>query len=518
VRIDHAIWTTTGLIVFVAVSTQTNLLKNLINKVKNPPHGFYFAGPSFGSNESHCYQDNQEVPCGYFDDVCGYFDPVTQLQEEQLQSQQQPNFTQPLVSPDINKDIESQQPKKHKKHHKTHPSTHTPTTDIDANIVPIHAIPALNYPEDTSTVQPPSQSLIPSPPPSSLPQPPNDQQVNAQVECPDDPNTMPCGSNCYHDGRLYETVCSASPPYPIPTGPGPSQNNIHPTTPDQNQEDQYSQYNPYAPSHAQTKPGGGGVRQQRQQLITGTPSYIISLGIGGTPYPVTWNPYTKSGPCKVGNLHEHLTRDTCRLQTNLENLYNQDYAIVGTANIPSFATGSTHHGGNCKEDGTGEGSCSPRLEITSGGPGSSGDSCCGFTMSVNNFDGTMHMEQEGPGSQAGDYYCSDSNNEHYPACTQKGASVTGGAPIYGKQIDIAWVKCGNRYGGVIRGPNGRVPTAGVAWSPRIGNVGIITQCPEGKCNDSTRIRVDSVGLSSPYASDPVVYTNPCQTGGGYSYY
>jgi len=62
---------------------------------------------------------------------------------------------------------------------------------------------------------------------------------------------------------------------------------------------------------------------------------------------------------------------------------------------------------------------------------------------------------------------------------------------------------------------------GVVWSPRIGKVGMITQCPKGKCSDSTRIRVDSAGLSSPYGRDPVVYTNPntCgETVGYYDYY
>jgi hypothetical protein len=194
-KLHHAIWTTTGLIVFVAISTQTNINKNLINKVKNPPHGFFFAGPSFGSNTSHYYQD-QEVPCGYF-----YFDPITQLQDMHYQSaqQQQPNFTQPLVTP------EQAQKNTHAEHHHKKKKKE------------------------------------------------EEADVHIQIECPDDPNTLPCGSNCYHDGKLWKTVCSEderqalfpgpetpynfnsyrsggpSPSYPVPTEPAPVPSNVIPS-------------------------------------------------------------------------------------------------------------------------------------------------------------------------------------------------------------------------------------------------------------------------------------------------
>jgi hypothetical protein len=383
-KLPEIIWLTTGTIVFIAVASHTNLVKNLINKVKNPPHGFYFVdGPSFGSNTSHCYQDGQEVPCGYFEDDCGYFDPVTQLQEEQLQSQQQPNFTQPLVSPNINKEIESQIPKEHKKKHKS------------------------------------------------------ESEAHAQIECPDDPNTLPCGSNCYKNGQLWKTVCSEderqalfppsnqetpynynpyrsgggpSPPYPIPTDIQP-QNNIHPTTPEQNLQNQFSQYNPYALSYQQqttmqpTTPGGQLSLQRSCQPVN-----------GWVPEPPHKSDITASN-CDCGKTKlksSGYVRDSCRKFNS--NIGLTDYTIYATVDVGE----QTDQSGNS----------SNRIEITSGGPGiGEKDGCCGVGMDLNLEDGSPHIEIENwsPGAKNRDDPICDGES-----CRQYGWDGVRLGNLYGK--------------------------------------------------------------------------------------
>lgn len=86
-KLDHIIWGATGVIVTVALATQTNILKNLANKVRNRGQ--------VGFGYPHEY--------GYACTSGSGFDPITQLQDMQYQSaqeqQEQPNFTQPLVTP-----------------------------------------------------------------------------------------------------------------------------------------------------------------------------------------------------------------------------------------------------------------------------------------------------------------------------------------------------------------------------------------------------------------------------------
>ncbi|MGB6592421.1 MAG: hypothetical protein WBE68_13045 [Candidatus Nitrosopolaris sp.] len=59
----------------------------------------------------------------------------------------------------------------------------------------------------------------------------------------------------------------------------------------------------------------------------------------------------------------------------------------------------------------------------------------------------------------------------------------------------------------------------LSWSPKIGKVGIINRAGK-QPRDSTRIRIDSAGLVSPYPIDPKVYLNPCGKGWecGWGYY
>jgi hypothetical protein len=447
VRIDHAIWTTTGLIVFVAVSTQTNLLKNLINKVKNPPHGFYFAGPSFGSNESHCYQDNQEVPCGYFDDVCGYFDPVTQLQDMQLQSaehqqQEGPNFTQPLVTPE--------QARKNTEHYHKHKEQHKHNEE--------------------------------------------EEQVYTQIECPDDPNTLPCGSNCYSNGLLWKTVCSeeqrqslfpsneenttpynfnpylGTPSHPVPTEPAPvpsnvipsltypeeepwtygttppsqalpvPDNSIHPITPEQNLQDRFSQYNPYAPSYQQptmqpTTPGGQLSLQRSCQPVN-----------GWVPEPPHKSDITASN-CDCGKTKlksSGYMRDSCRKFNS--NIGLTDYTIYATVDVGE----QTDQSGNS----------SNRIEITSSGPGiGEKDGCCGVGMDLNLEDGSPHIEIENwsPGAK----------NRDDPICDGESC----------RQYGWDGVRLGNLYGK----PGGQPTRVDMTW--RVSRPSSCIQWPSSSCQD-----------------------------------
>lgn len=415
-KLPTIIWGITGLIVTVAIATQTNIVKNIANRVKNKnpqAEGFAFTGPAFGANESHCYQDGQEVPCGYgygYDYDCGSgFDPVSQLQDMQLQSwpdHQQPNFTQPLVTPE--------QTRKNTEHHKKQQHTHK------------H----------------------------------DEQQVYAQMECPDDPNTLPCGSNCYHNGQLWKTVCSEEqrqelfpspgsipslsntndltntvpihantipaltypedtssipppsqsltqgeepttpyyynpyrsggpPQWSIPTGPGPSQpeqNSIHPTTSDQNFQDKLSQYDWSKSSHEQqqrrpttpqpTTPGGP---------LSPSPSFSLQRSChpvnGWVPEPPHKSDVTASN-CDCGKTKlksSGYMRDSCR--KFISNMGLTDYTIYATVDVGE----QTDQSGNS----------SNRIEITSGGPGIGEEGgCCGVGMDLNLADGSPHIEIE----------------------------------------------------------------------------------------------------------------------------
>lgn len=177
-------------------------------------------------------------------------------------------------------------------------------------------------------------------------------------------------------------------------------------------------------------------------------------------------------------------------------------AHVGNAVLPS----------GCDEHGKGGGACHPSLEITSGGPGSShkgGGTCCGFTVRLNNEDGTLRMEQE-TSAKTGEIYCDDHSGNPRP-CTSVGNSISGGNPIYNSAlpIHIQWVKCGGRYGGSVW-YEGRKPIS--AWSPVTPDVGIKPDSPIS--SDSTRIRMDATEVKF---DTPKVYRNPC-SGSGYGYY
>jgi hypothetical protein len=475
--------------VFIAVASQTNIIKNLINKVKNPQ-------------------------------TTGYFDPITQLQDMQYQSEQQPNFTQPLVPsiPEPSQQGHGQHHKKKKKHHYSHdntsihpttadenldyqysqynpyaPSYQQPsssTTTIDSNVIPIHSsptIPALTYPPpaDTSNVQSPLQSLIHSPslnyqqPLSSLPQPPNDQQVYAQIECPDDPDTLPCGSNCYMDGKLYKTVCDEdqrqalfppsdqetpynfnpyrsggpSPPYSIPTGPGPSQKNIHPTTPDQNLQDQNSQYNATLPSY-----------QQGKYLNT---------------------PWDKHDPCRPAGSKK---LPSCRRQGELSKIgVNPRGSYRLNATVTNFD--SNWHD----------------MEITSGGPGSNTGCCCGVTLGVHgpsgDGDGYVYAKTEDWSSLGGKkhgyakYLCDDSGHNIKTPCNNppQRAHIIPGQPVH-FMWQVQNVSGGAKYSGSVNG----VPIDNpVLFNPRsYDDRPILPGVPHSKscqASDPTRVRVDGAG-------------------------
>jgi hypothetical protein len=108
-----------------------------------------------------------------------------------------------------------------------------------------------------------------------------------------------------------------------------------------------------------------------------------------------------SNGCYLGNLSGG-KRDTCRWVANVDsNIKDNDYAIDCDVTLGNRSTDNEWP----HDD--------PRVEITSGGPGSTGKNCCGFTMSINIKDGTLHMESEDwsgvrkVGHSTGTYYCDD---------------------------------------------------------------------------------------------------------------
>jgi hypothetical protein len=403
-KLPTIIWTTTGLIIFVAVASQTNIIKNLINKVKNPPHGFY-------------------DPCG--------FDPITDLQN----MQQQPNFTQPLVSPDINKEIESQEPR----HRKTHKS---------------------------------------------------ESEAHAQIECPDDPNTLPCGSNCYSNGQLWKTVCSEDETQAL--FPPARDNNIHPTTPDQNQEYQYSQYNPNLPSYQQQRPPP----PPTPSTTTTTPP-VPSDNVLCTLTPDTDKRVYDRGGDPAGGCYKGNTGTTCRFQNCSTSLpVGQNYGVYGNIITGSGGELSGHGGAG--------------IEITSGGPGSENGNCCGVTVMIKE-DGYFKIATEdwtGPSGKH-QYLCSDKpgSSESHLGCGANGAKQ-------GKQstqlfnnpgIPFSWhvdyttypghiVYCGRLDGKAGCGPGyiGQVTDPRTHGQKLIANRFIQADNPT---SDGTRIRGDGLGTN-----------------------
>ena len=81
----------------------------------------------------------------------------------------------------------------------------------------------------------------------------------------------------------------------------------------------------------------------------------------------------------------------------------------------------------------------PRLEITSGGPGSHDKtSCCGFSLCVNCATGRLHIETEdwSQGGSTGTVYL------------DKRDSISGGKPIFGKTVHICWIYQSDTQGNV----------------------------------------------------------------------
>jgi hypothetical protein len=140
-----------------------------------------------------------------------------------------------------------------------------------------------------------------------------------------------------------------------------------------------------------------------------------------TPTGTTSKPVGKR-ECRVGNLSSHGKRDTCRWNFDTTVGHN-DYAIDCDVTLGQGPPQSTDSEWPKDE---------PRLEITSGGPGSTSHNCCGWTVAVNNKDGTLHLETEdwSPGkkmSTTGSVYLN------------RGTSISNSQPIFGKTVYIRWV-------------------------------------------------------------------------------
>ena len=145
---------------------------------------------------------------------------------------------------------------------------------------------------------------------------------------------------------------------------------------------------------------------------------------------VPWLPLQTYGlPCR--NLSQDQKRETCRMNGDVDPLVgDNDYAIDCDVTL-----------GNCLTDSEWPKE-NPRVEITSAGPGSHDGLCCGFTVSVNIKDGTLHMESEDwshasgkEGHSTGTTFCDDSKSGK--KCSSVG-SISGGQQLFGKTIHIHW--------------------------------------------------------------------------------
>lgn len=214
------------------------------------------------------------------------------------------------------------------------------------------------------------------------------------------------------------------------------------------------------------------------------------------------------GGCYKGN-----TGITCRVQGDTTGIpQGTSYGVYGVATTgPSQGELSGHGGGG--------------VEITSGGPGSSGTNCCGITTGIHN-DGTFYIATEDWRQGLGingkhTYLCSNSPHDHNKAGPQP-VACTGGqnfGNIYNTTIPLSWhvdfsgghiTYCGrvDNQAGCAPGPGllGSItdPVDWVTGRPLIPNNPI---SQDSHPSDPTRMRVD--GASDSVIISPLqVYNEP----------
>jgi hypothetical protein len=233
------------------------------------------------------------------------------------------------------------------------------------------------------------------------------------------------------------------------------------------------------------------------QVQPTTPGQTTSTTPTTTPTGTTFKPVGKT-ECHIGNLSSHGKRDTCRWNFDAT-VGDNDYAIDCDVTLGQGPPQSTDSEWPKDE---------PRLEITSGGPGSTSHNCCGWTVAVNNKDGTLHLETEdwSPGkkmSTTGTVYLA------------RGTSISNNQPIFGKTVHIRWVYQSDAQGNAYYSGYAALKGLQPVYFPVIKNptspglkgaVLIPGHFAPGykKANDPSRIRVDSAGLVVDFHGGPTV--------------
>jgi hypothetical protein len=361
--------------------------------------------------------------------------------------------------------------------------------------------------------------------------------VRIQIECPSDLRDISCGSECYHDGAVMRVECKndkrtlkqihrapkapsrSELPYPISPDQTGDTDQPYPETEVGGSTDQLDvtplNNPPLAPDQQQispTEPDTSGVistpptrlpqRQPEIGTIVKEPTRQPQIGHVTTPSgngisltPLTGTYKAHKSPCLTsdqtitnGCYHGCVSegvRDTCRYEIDARQYYNQDYTIDARVHLgqPTKLPG---RGGN-----------NPYTEITSGGPGSSSGTCCGFTAGIRNNDGYLHMEAEGA-AKTEEVYCDDKTGKPRP-CTQERKSITGGARLYGQKVRLQWIKKNGVYGAAASGPSGSIPFTPCPVTPKVGLL-------SGKrSSDSTRVRTDGTDFTTTI--DAKLYPN-----------
>jgi len=232
------------------------------------------------------------------------------------------------------------------------------------------------------------------------------------------------------------------------------------------------------PTIPQTIPGRGPTQSTPpQQVITSPPT-------GGR----TFKPGKQE--CRVVNLKSHGHRDTARWNFDvISQVGNNDYMIDVDVTL-----GNSWN----KEKDSEYPKDTPRLEITSGGPGSHDKtSCCGFSLCVDCADGRLHVETEdwSQGGSTGTVYL------------KKGESISGNKPIFGQTVHLRWIYQSDTQGNVYYSGYAQMkggmavpfPVTKNPSSPGLHGAKLIP----GKfapgiyiANDPSRVRVDSAGCAN----------------------
>lgn len=144
-------------------------------------------------------------------------------------------------------------------------------------------------------------------------------------------------------------------------------------------------------------------------------------GPTSTPFRVYRGNNADSNGCYNVKYHSGGSGISCRRTADLSYIGDKSYRIDATVDIGPMKVAKDQE-----------------FSITSGGPGSTGKNCCGFTVRVNLNDGTLQLESEdwSQGGTTGATYCKGAS------CVPSGqpSSISGGKPLYNTNgVKLAWV-------------------------------------------------------------------------------